>query len=233
MRSRRSAALLVTLLAGLAACRHVRPARGPLPQDWRSLARTTAPFAALYRFACCGQRNMVLAVRGGPDRVSISVTVPPGSAAMAAWFEGGRGWVQRPRERCRDPLSEGAIPLPGGSQLPLDAAVAARILSGLVAPDARELPLMPGWVESSDERFTWRAEIEGPPAHCVRIVVYPHGGSRPALTAELGSPAGRVPGSVAVTAGSQRAEMVLEEWRPAEPPQPPGWLSLPVCGGAP
>jgi hypothetical protein len=229
---RRSAAFLMAVLAGGVGCRHALAPEVPLPPDWRSLAQAPPPFAALYRFSCCGQRNLVLAVRGGADRLSLSVAVPPGGAAMTAWFAGDEGWIQRVKERCREPLPQGLIPLSKGAALPLDPSLAARVLSGLVPEDAHEEPATPGWVEASDERFTWRARIEGSPARCTRILVFRRGEERPVLGAELKSPTGHVPGSLVLTAGSQRAEMILEEWHSAEPPQPPAWLAVPECGAA-
>jgi hypothetical protein len=212
----RNAALVMLVLVGAGAgCRHAPTPAAPLPQDWRSLAQPPAGFAALYRFSCCGQRNLVLAVRSGGDRLSISVAVPPGGTSMSVWFAGDEGWVQRVKERCREPLPKGMIPLSKDAALPLDPGLAARLLSGLLPEDAHEEPMTPGWVEASNERFTWRARIEGPPARCTRILVFRHGEERPMLEA-----------------GSQRAEMVLQEWHSADPPQPPGWLALPDCGAA-
>jgi hypothetical protein len=229
---RKAVLLLVVLAAAGAGCRHVRAPDMPLPEDWRSLIQPLGPFAALYRFSCCGQRNLVLAVRSGADHLSISVAVPPGSTAMSAWFAGGEGWVERVKERCREPLPSGMIPLSKGASLPLDPDLAARVLSGLLPEGAHEVPLTPGWVEASNERLTWRARIEGSPTHCSRVVVFRQGEERPLLEADLKSPIGHVPGALVLTAGSQRVEMVLENWHPAEPPQPPGWLATLDCGAA-
>jgi len=223
---------MAVLAAAGAGCRHGRAPEAPLPPDWRSLAQAPPPFAALYRLSCCGQRNLVLAVRSGADRLSLSVAVPPGGAAVTAWFAGGEGWIQRVKERCREPLPQGMILLSKGAALPLDPTLAARVLSGLLPEDAHEESMEPGWIEASDGRFTWRARIEGPPAHCTRIVVFRPTEERPVLAADLKSPVGRVPGALVLTTGSQRAEMDLEEWHSADSPQPPAWLALPECGAA-
>jgi hypothetical protein len=204
----------------------------PLPPDWRSLARTPTPFAALYRLSCCGQRNLILAVRGGADRLSINVAVPPGGAAMSAWFAGDEGWIQRVKERCREPLPPGSIPLPKGAALPIDPGIAGHILSGLLPEGAREESDTPGWVEASDDRFVWRARIEGSPARCTRVVIFRRGEEQPLLVADLKTPLGHVPSELLITAGAQQAELVLQERHPADPPQPPAWLGLPGCGAS-
>ena len=233
MRRRRSAVLLAAALAAAGAgCRHAPAPAASLPSDWRSLARPPAPFAALYRLECCGQRNLVLAVRSAADRMSVSVAVPPGGVAVSVWFESGHGWVQRARERCREPLPEGSIPVPKGGSLPLDPALAARVLSGVLPERARELPAAPGWVETTDGGVTWRARVEGAPARCTRVVVLRSGEERPILEAELGSHAGQVPKTLALTAGSQTAELALVEWHASGALQAPAWLAAPECGAA-
>ncbi len=233
MRRRRSAALLAAVLACAGAgCRHAQVPAAPLPSDWRSLAVPPAPFAALYRLSCCGQSNLILAVRSAADKMSMSVAVPPGGAAVAIWFEGDRGWVERVRERCREPLHQGSIPLPRAASLPLDPELAARLLSGLLPEEAREAPATPGWVEALDGRVTWRARIEGPPARCTRVLAFRRGEERPMFEAELGSHLGHVPERLLLTAGSQAAEMVLAEWHTSGPLQPPAWVAYPECGAA-
>ncbi|MBZ5587020.1 MAG: hypothetical protein LAO05_00475 [Acidobacteriia bacterium] len=230
LKRRRATILAVVLAAAAVSCRHATAPEMPVPQDWRSLMQHPGPFAALYRFSCCGQRNLILAVRSGADRLSISVAVPPGGTAMSAWFAGDEGWVERVKERCREPLPHGMFPLSKDAALPLDPDLAALVLSGLLPEGAHEVPLTPGWVEASNERLTWRARIEGPPTHCSRVLVLRPGEERPLLGADLKSPIGHVPGALVLTAGSKRVEMVLEEWHAAEPPPPPEWLAVPACG---
>jgi len=233
VRPHRSAALLVALASAAGAgCRHAAAPPAPLPADWRSLAHDPAPFAALYRLAVGGQRNLILTVRGGAGRLALTVAVPPGGAALAVWVAGDEGWVERVKERCREPLPRGTIPLPGDASLPLDAHLAALLLSGLVPAVAREAPGAPGWVAAGVGDLEWRARIEGTPAVCTRAAVMDASG-RTVFEADLSSPVGSVPGGLVVAAGSQRAEMTLQEWHVAEPPGPPAWRSLPPCGVAP
>ncbi len=232
MRAPRSAAPLLALLAAAGAgCRHAAVAPGPLPAGWRSLAHDPAPFAALYRLAAGGQRDLVLTVRGDGARLSLTVAVPPGGAALSVWLGGGEGWLERVKERCRERLPGGEIPLGRDAVLPLDAHLAALLLSGLVPSGAREDADAPGWVEAAVGDVLWRARIEGSPAVCNRVVIAESAG-RTLLEAELKSPVGSVPGALVVTAGSQRAEMTLQRWRVAEAPQPPPWLAGPQCAEA-
>ena len=126
MRPRRSAVLLAAALgAAGAGCRHAGVPPAPLPPDWRTLAHAPSPFAALYRFSFGGQRNLVLTVRSGAGRLSLSVAVPPGGVAFAAWITDDEGWVERVKERCREPLPRGVIPLSKDASLPLDPHLAA------------------------------------------------------------------------------------------------------------
>ncbi len=227
----RAAALLVLLAAAGAGCRHAAVPPAPLPEDWRSLVREPAPFAALYRLEAGGQRNLVLTARGGGGGLSLTVAVPPGGAALAVWVADDAGWVERVKERCREPLPHGAIPLGGGAALPLDARLATLLLSGLAPDGAHEAAGAPGWVEATAGDLVWRAHVEGPPAVCTRVVITGRGGA-PLLAADLGSHVGRVPGTLRVETGSERAEMKLQEWHLAEAPAPPAWLSLAACGAA-
>ncbi len=230
MRPRASAALLVALLAAAgAACRHAVAPPAPLPAGWRALAHDPAPFAALYRLAVGGRRNLVLTVRGGADELALAVAVPPGGPALAVWLAGDGGWLERVKERCREPLPPGVIPLAGDAALPLDARLAALLLSGLVPEGAREAAGAPGWVEAAVGGLTWRARIAGAPPACTRVVITGAAGNA-LLTADLASPIGSVPGALVVEAGSQKAEMALQEWHVAEPPRPPAWLALARCG---
>lgn len=207
------------------------PPPAPLPSDWSSLVRAPAPFTALYKLACCGQRGLLLAVRGGGGRVALSVAGPLGGVAAGAWVTGGQGWVERVKERCRKPLPFGMIPLSGGAALPLDADMAASLLSGLLPEGLHELPEAPGWVEGTVGGLRWRARVEGPHPHCTRVVAFRSGEAAPVLVADMRDPMGVVPAAITFTAGAQKAELELQEWRPGEPPQAPAWLSLPACGG--
>jgi len=232
VRRHRKAALLALLVAAAATgCRHTAETPAALPADWRSLVKGPTPFAALYRLSFGSERNLVLTVRSGAGLLSLSVAVPPGGAALSAWVAGAEGWVERVKERCREPLPPGVIPLPKDAFLPLDADLAALLLSGLLPEGAHEVPEAPGWVEAATERVVWRARIEGSPAVCTRVVLGSPDG-RTLLAAELKAPVGHVPGAIALVAGAQRAEMVLQEWHLSEPPGPPVWLAFAKCGAA-
>ncbi|HUK12257.1 MAG TPA: hypothetical protein VLW17_03060 [Thermoanaerobaculaceae bacterium] len=229
---RRASAALVALVAAgaLSGCRSAAPV-SPVPTNWPELALPVRPFAALYRLSCCGQRNLVLAVRGDGERLSLSVAVPPGGAVLAAWLDRGQGWVERAKEGCREALPQGVLPLSAKASLPLDPGLAGRLLSGLLPAGSRVDAAATGWVEATTAELSWRALVEGPDPHCARVVVGRPGGGKPLLDATLGDPRGRVPGSIALKAGSVKAELALQSWREADPPPAPSWLASPICGG--
>lgn len=230
MRPRRSAALLLLILAAAGGCRHLAPP-APLPADWQSLVAEPRPFSALYRLSCCGYRGLVLGVRADGERLSLTVAVPPGGAALAAWVGPDGGWVHRVKEGCRDPLPAGVLPISAKSSLPLDTRLAAMLLSGLLPADAREVRQAPGWVEASTSGLRWQARVEGPQPHLRRLVVTRAGETTPMLTADIRESTGRVPAGLRITAGPEEAELVIQAWRVGDPPAPPPWLSAPVCGG--
>jgi hypothetical protein len=235
VRLHRSAATLALLLTA-AGCRHALPP-APLPTDWQVLVAEPRPFEAIYRLSCCGYRDLVLAVRADGERLSLSVAVPPGGTAMAAWIEGEGGWVHRVKQHCREPLPKGVLPVSARAALPLNADLATLLLSGLLPEGAHELPGMPGWVEATGDGFLWRARVEGPGPHCTQVVVTRPGEQKLVLRADLEAPRKVVPGVVPVprtlslVAGSVNAKLILEAWRVSDAPSPPGWLSVPVCGG--
>jgi hypothetical protein len=237
VRLHRKEAILV-LLCAAAGCRHAARL-GPLPPDWQTLVSEPRPFAALYRFSCCGYRDLVLTVRTDGERLSLTVAVPPGGAALSAWVESDGGWLRRAKESCRDPLPKGVLPVSASSSLPLDPRLAALLLTGLLPSDARELPETPGWVEATTSGFSWRARVEGPEPHCTRVRVARPGKESALLDAELESAPSRVSGvmpmprAISLVAGSVRAELILQAWQTSEPPAPPSWLSTPVCGARP
>ncbi|MGZ6098688.1 MAG: hypothetical protein ACXWLL_09860 [Myxococcaceae bacterium] len=189
------------------------------------------PFSALYRLSCCGYRGVVLAVRADGERLSLTVAVPPGGAALAAWVGPDGGWVHRVRQGCRDPLPPGVLPISATSSLPLDPRLAAMLLSGLLPADAREVRQAPGWVEASTSGLRWQARVEGPQPHLARLVVTRAGEQTPMLTADIRESYGRVPAGLRITTGPEEAELVVQAWRVGDPPAPPPWLAAPVCGG--
>lgn len=237
MRLHRKAAILVLLLAA-AGCRHAAPP-GPLPPDWQTLVSEPRPFAALYRFSCCGYRDLILTVRADGERLLLTVAVPPGGTALSAWVESDGGWSRRAKEGCRESLAKGVLPVSANSWLPLDARLATLLLAGLLPSGARELPELPGWVEATTSGLSWRARIEGPEPHCTRVRVASPGKENALLDAELESAPSRVSGvmpmprAISLVAGSVKAELILQAWQTSEPPPPPPWLSIPVCGPRP
>ena len=237
MQRRRSAATVALLLAA-AGCRHAAPP-APLPGKWQALVAAPRPFAALYRLSCCGYRDLILTVRAGDGRLSLTVAVPPGGTAMAAWVEAAGGWLNRVKEGCREPLPQGVVPVSASASLPLDPGLATLLLAGLLPPGARDLPELPGWVEATTEGFFWRARVEGPEPHCTRVLLTRSGDEKPLLVAELKSARSRVSGvmpiprGISLVAGSVKAELTLQAWQTSEPPSPPPWLSAPVCGAQP
>jgi hypothetical protein len=235
VRPHRRAAILALLLAA-AGCRHALPP-APLPTDWQKLVVQPRPFAAIYRLSCCGYRDLVLAVRADSERLSLTIAVPPGGTAMAAWVEGAGGWVHRVKEHCREPLPKGVLPVSASAALPLDAELATLLLSGLLPGGAHELPEMPGWVEATAGGFLWRARVEDPGPHCTRVLVTRPGEQKLVLLADLEAPRSLVPGvlrvprALSLVAGSVKAKLVLEAWQLSDAPSPPEWLSVPLCGG--
>lgn len=237
MHPHRSATIVLLLLAA-AGCRHAAPP-GPLPQGWQTLVAAPRNFAALYRFSCCGHRDLVLTARAGDGRLSLSVAVPPGGTALAVWVAGEGGWVNRVREGCREPLQKDVLPVSASSSLPLDARLVALLLTGLLPRGAREMPELPGWVEATTEGYLWRARVEGPEPHCTRVLVARAGDENPLLVADIESPLGSasgvpsMPRALSLVAGSVKAELTLQAWQTSEAPSPPSWLSAPVCGAKP
>jgi hypothetical protein len=230
----RRAAILVLLLAA-AGCRLAAPP-APLPQGWQTLIRTPRSFAALYRLACCGHRDLVLTVRAGDGRLSLTVAVPPGGIALAAWAGAEGGWLNRVKDGCKEALPKGVLPVSETTSLPLETELATCLLAGVLPAGARELPGLPGWVEATAEGYVWRARIEGPEPYCTRVLVTRPGEEEPLLVAELASPlsstsgVSSLPRALSLAAGSVKAELELQAWHTDAPPSPPSWLSAPVCG---
>ena len=228
MRPLRSAAIPLMLLAA-AGCRHALPP-APLPADWQTLVREPRPFAAMYRFSCCGHSGLLLTLRGDTHVLSLAVAVPPGGTVLAAWVAPNGGWVNRVKERCREPLPGGVLPLSNGATLPLDPELATLLLSGVLPTGAHELSGQRGWVEATLGPFWWRARVEGAEPHWTKVVIGRVGEQTPLVTAAR-SDHTVVPHAVRLTAGSVKAELALQAWNVADPPAPPAWLSVPICGG--
>jgi hypothetical protein len=224
----RSAAIPVLLLAA-AGCRHAFPPT-PLPSDWQRLVREPQSYAAMYRFSCCGHSDLVLTLRGDRHVLSLTLAVPPGGTALAAWIAADGGWVERTKERCRERLPGEVLPLFSKASLPLDPELASLLLAGLLPTGAREVPGQQGWVEATSGDYWWRARIQGPDPHWTRVVIGRRSEAVPLVTAARSDP-NPVPHELTLTVGSVKAKLVLLVWQESAPPGPPVWLAAPVCGG--
>jgi hypothetical protein len=229
---RRSAALLAALVVA-AGCRHAVPPSAPLPAGWQALVVAPRAFSALYRFSCCGHRGLVLTVRGDGESLALSVAVPPGGTALAAWVGPGGGFVERVKQGCREALPPGVLPLAAGASLPIDPALAALLLSGLLPAGTRELPELPGWVEAASGGLAWRARVTGPEPHWTQVLLTRVGDATPAMSVVRTDEGGRVPHRLVLTAGTVEADLDLQAWRPSGAPAPPAWLTAPECGARP
>lgn len=189
------------------------------------------PFAALYSLDCCGQRGLLATVRADGAHLAVSVAVPPGGVALDAWLDGEAGFMTRDRGKCREALPPGQLPISREHTVPLGAAMAALVLSGRLPSGSLATAGADGWVESTAAGATVHARVEGPKPHVTRLTIGDDAGG--AVTINLAEHHGRVPGRLEIVAGRNRALLTLVEWRPAEAPAAPKWLSAPVCEGRP
>jgi hypothetical protein len=176
---------------------------------------------------------MILTARGDAHALSLAVAAPPGGTVLAAWVTSSGGWVNRGKGGCREALPEGVLPLTAKASLPLDPELAAVLLSGLLPAGARELSAREGWVESSTGAYRLRAQVAGPEPHWTRLVVGRAGQAAPLLEAVRSGGGGVVPQELRIAAGQVKAELALRVWNAGPRPEPPVWLSAPVCGGGP
>jgi hypothetical protein len=230
--SRRLALVAATILAA-ASCRHAGPVATGLSPDWQFLVGEARPFAALYRLECCGQHNLLATVRAGEGALRLTVAAPPAGVVADAWLTAADGSFTRNQGRCVTPIPSRGLPLSDGRWLPLDAGAADLALSGRVAEGAQPDPAAPGWLALEVPGFSqmrWR--VAGSPSLVVAVEIG-KAGEDGFLQATLSEHHGRVPGRIAITAGGERASLVLVEWRSATPPEPPVWLSATPCSEAP
>lgn len=217
----------MVLVAASSACRHLSPEARPAP-GWEVLARPAGSFTALYRISCCGHRDLLATVRAGEAALALAVVSPPGATVAECWIDDNGGWVAEDRGRCRRPIGVGTLPFPGGAALPLDYRAAALLLSGRL-PAAGKPSGDGGLIVGHGDGFEWQAEVAGTPPRCVRFRISGSGGVE--LEAELGGHRGSLPGTLRITAGGERVEMVLQEWRGTPGPEAPRWMAAPRCGG--
>lgn len=204
-----------------------------MPRGWETLKSRPSPFAALYRLDCCGQRNLLLTVRGDGERLAVAVSAPPAGVILEAFMTAGEGWTTQNGGRCVGRLQPGILPLRDGSELPLTPDLAATLLSGNVPGETRALGGSPGWVGIPQEglEVSWR--IAESPMRCVELQVRRRGLSEPVLQARLGDHHARIPGRVEVQAGNERAVLRLVEWKRGDALAVPPWTGGPACGGRP
>ncbi len=229
---RSSLAAGVLAVLGLAAgCRHAAPP-APLPLDWPELSAPPAAFAALYRFSCCSRTGLLATVRSGGDALDLKVVMQPAGTVLQAWLERGEGWLVDEKSGCREPLEHGRLPLSGGVTLPLDAPLAALLLTGRLPAGARPVAGLAGWVEAVVGPLVWRARVEGGPLRCTRVTV--SRGGRTILEAGLSRfREDGMPGAIVIDTGREHAELALVSWHAASAPEAPAWMARAVCGEGP
>lgn len=219
-------ALLSVVAAG---CRHAAPP-SVLPADWASLVAPIVPFAAMYRFECCQHRNLVAVVRGDGRALLVSIAAPPRGVVLEAWLSGEEGTLTRTSGRCTEALPSGRLPIGDGADLPLDASLAAFLLSGRLPAGVSPLPDRTGWVGGGGEsQIAWR--VAGSPPRIIGVEVSADGEARPLLSGTLSEHHGRVPGRLRLEAEGKHLELELVEWRVGEPVAAPAWLAAPPCEG--
>ena len=226
--------LLLTFgLVAVAACRHLAPAIPGLPEGWEGLKAAPAPFAALYRLDCCGQRNLLLTVRGDGDRLVIAVAAPPAGTVLDAFLSGRGGWATSDGGRCVSSLPPGELPLREGNTLPLNPLLAATLLSGTLPGEAREIVDRPGWVGAVVEGLEVRWRIVPGPPRCAEVEVSRADRTVGVLRAEIDDHHARVPGRLDIRSGHERALLRLIEWQRGGPLVAPAWTAAPPCREAP
>lgn len=226
---RGSAALAAVLVVSVSACRHVAPS-GSLSENWSAVASAAPPFVALYRLSCCGQRELLATVRGGEGKLSVTVVAPPGATIVEAWIVGVDGWVAGSGGRCRSALPPGSLPLPEGRSLPLDAGLAAFVLTGRVPSGSTPAREGGPWLEGADGGWWWRAVVVGQPPRCERFMLG-RAGEDAAAEIELGNHRGSLPGRLHIVAGGEVVDLTLIEWKIGSVPGQPGWMTAPQCSG--
>ncbi len=199
----------------------------PLPASWTELTQPPAPFAALYRLTCCGQRRLPTVVRSAGDVLSVSVSLPPGGVVWEAWFDASGGVARGRGDRCLWPLPARRVALPGGATLALEAPLWAALLAGRLPPGMTPMEGRPGWVVGIVEGGRLAARCGGEPVRCQEVRLQNSGG--PELVVRLDRHHGRLPGRVRASAGGDRVVLELAEWGPGEELIAPAWLGWPPC----
>jgi len=217
------------MAAAALACRGAAPAAAPLVPGGVALPfGEPRPFAALYRLACCGQRDLLVTVRADGRTLSVAVASGPAGVVLEAWLTADGGSLRAGGERCRHEVAAGALPLPGSTALPVDPRLAALLLSGTLPREARPEPGAGGWLvaPAGDLASRWRVAEGVVTGSEVREAAT----RRLLVAVDLDGHHGRVPGRLGYRAGSERGELRLVEWRAAPAPAEPAWLAWRPCG---
>jgi hypothetical protein len=202
----------------------------PLPAGWEELRRTPHPYAALYRFSCCGRRGLLLAVRSGDARTAVSLTAPPGGVILDAWLANPDRLVADRDGRCKVRASDSLATVAEGITVPLDGDALAAILAGALPSDATAVDRLPGWVEQRTASGWLRARVAGSPARVAEVVLGQDRQPGRQVKAKLSGYRDGVPGSVALDLGGESARLELVSFRQSATPAPPAWVSWPWCG---
>lgn len=218
-------ALALLLFAGVG-CRSVAVDQ-PLSPTWVELTQPPAPFAALYRLSCCGQRHLPTLVRFEPGKLAVAVSAPPTGVAWEAWFDAGEGIARNRGDRCVYPLPRGLVSLPGGRSLPVDVSLWATLLAGRLPLGVAPLEGRPGWLAGKLGEGLLLARCAGAPLRCLEIRLEEEGSAQ--LVILLDRHHGRVPGRIRAAAADQRVTLELAEWGPGTALVSPEWLSWQRC----
>jgi hypothetical protein len=185
------------------------------------------PFAALYRLDCCGQRGLLLTVRGDGERLALSVASGPAGAVVEAWVDASGGLMKGGRDRCVRRLAGGRLALAGGGELPARPALVALLARGVVPEGAQPAPARPGWLEGATAGAAVRWRVAG--GVVAEVEVAGESAGAPPLVLTLAEHHGLVPGRVEFRSAGESGSLKLVEWRETVAPATPAWVSWPVC----
>ncbi len=196
--------------------------QGPLPSS-----------ASLYKLSCCGRRGLLAAIRADAERLAITVTVPPGKVVLEAWAAGRVGYLHDRESSCRVLLAAEELPLTRDVGVPLDTALVAVLLSGVLPASARAVAEAPGWVEWESNGVWARASVSGPSPRVTAVRSGRVGDRGVRLEASLGAFRGTVPGEVELEVDGRKAHLELLSRQDAKAVEAPPWMAEPTCVGAP
>ena len=176
---------------------------------------------------------MLAALQADAERLAITVTVPPGKVVLEAWAEGRVGYLHDRESSCRVRLAEEELPITHDVGVPLDTALVAVLLSGVLPASARAVVEAPGWVEWESNGAWVRASVSGPPPRVTAVRSGPLGEGSVRLEASLGAFRGTVPGEVELEVGGRKANLELLSRQTAKAVEAPPWMAEPTCVEAP